>query len=84
MGSLCLLLTILYKVKIVFAPHLAACESQAPLKISVCFKTLTVTVGQGLINLLVEPGSLRDAKDTHFDIWLHTILIHAMNDYNRV
>jgi len=71
-------------VNITFAPHLAARESHAPLKISVCFKTVYVTVGQGLINLLVEPGGLHDMNDTRFDIWLHTIITHAMNDYNRV
>ncbi|KAF8346155.1 hypothetical protein F5887DRAFT_916839 [Amanita rubescens] len=70
-------------VKLTFDPYLPATESHVPLKISVCTKTIYVTLGQALINLLIEPGHLHDQKDTRFDVWIHKLLTHATKDYNR-
>jgi len=66
-----------------FCPNLASTENHIPLKFSVCTKTVYVTLGQGLINLLLEPGSLYDMDDMRFDIWLHQLITHAAKDYNK-
>ena len=70
-------------MKLTFDPYLPVTESYVPLKISVCTKTIYVTLGQALINLLIEPGHLHDQNDTRFDVWIHKLLTHATKDYNR-
>ena len=65
-------------------PHLEPSQDHKPLHFSACTKHLEVILGPGVMNLLIEPGDLTDTADTHFDLWLHTMVTHAANDYNRL
>ena len=67
-----------------FDPDLPDTEDHAPIKFSVCTKTVDVKLGQALMNLLLEPGDLEGTDDTKFDLWMHTLVAHACNDYNRM
>ncbi|KAI0360820.1 hypothetical protein OH77DRAFT_1418840 [Trametes cingulata] len=56
----------------------------APLGIHACFYEATVTVDEGLRNLLrEEPSSLCDGQALAFDAWVHGALLNA-NDFTAV
>ena len=57
------------------------------MRISVCSQTLTVNIGDGITNMLVQPGNfiVKGEEDfSEFDLWWHDQMCVEPDEYNAV
>ncbi|KAF8332195.1 hypothetical protein F5887DRAFT_1080942 [Amanita rubescens] len=71
-------------IRLKYMPSLQPSRHRPCLHISVCAKQMDVTLEPDLMNLLLEPGSMTNGADTAFDLWIHSLLATADNNYNNL